>query len=317
MSQPKQPLPHFLGVHVGRGSLRARLLAEDGRSVGLKELRFRQAGEMAEALDAVFREFSEHPEWDQLRGAAVGLEKAQRLTMPGPALQALLPEGVPLIPLPAQLAILLGAIPTGPSLLISLGSDLRLVTLDRTNTYREFRMQEGGGRWWTHELRRLSTHSPKLTRALAGLETETKVLKALPGLLEGADFPSPDPVLKARVDGLCTTIAESCLSLAYRLPGVGNFSMAGFLHPSPMSRRIGDAAATGLTHRQARFPAEVGAALLGLALYKENEERKHLGKPQEEGKLPPTQWGASPVVLRRLFKIRRPFEHFASPTAVR
>lgn len=304
--------PHFLGVHVGRGSLRARILDEDGRSAALVEKRFRATEELAGALSAAFTELAERPDWRGVRGAAVGLEKGQRCALPAEALQAALPAEVPLLAVPAQLAILLGAVPSVPSLLVSLGSDLRLAALDSTHAYREFRLQEGGGQWWTEELRRLAEHSPKLTRALAGLDGDTKLMKALPRLLEGADFPAPDPVLKVRMDGLCATIAESCVGLASRLPGVRTFSMAGFLHPSPMSQRIGDACSSALRFQVSRFPAEVGAALLGLALHKENQERRHLGKPLEDGKTAPGQWGVSPVLVRRLFRLRRPFDGFAA-----
>lgn len=305
---------YFLGVHVGRGSLRARVLAGDGQPVGLVEKRFRHSGNLPQALDAAFAELSQRPGWSGLRGAVVGLDKGQRCGLPAPTLQAALPEGVPLLAVPAQLAILLGAVPGGPSLLVSMGSDLRLAALDSTHTYREFRLQEGGGQWWTGELRRLAEHSPKLTRALSGMTEEGQVMKALPRLLEGADFPAPDPVLKVRMDGLCTTIAESCMGLASRLPGVRTFSMAGFLHPSPMSQRIGDACSRALAFQQPRFPAEVGAALLGLALHRENEERRHLGKPLEDGKMAPGQWGAPPLLIRRLFRTRRPFDGFSAVT---
>ena len=206
----------------------------------------------------------------------------------------------------------MGAVPHGPSLLVSLGAELRLGAMDSTHTYREFRLQEGGGTWWTAELPRLAQHSPKLTRALAELPTEQKVLRALPRLLEHADFPAPDPVLKARLDGLSATVAESCLGLSTRLPGVSRMTFAGFLHPSPMSRRIADHCAAYLRLETARFPAEVGAALLGLALHQENEERRHLGKPLETGESPPDRWGAPPVLVRRLYRLRKPFEHYAT-----
>jgi hypothetical protein len=302
-------------VHVGRTSLRARLLAEDGQTLALVEKRFRAAQELAQALVATFAELSAHPGWPALKGAAVGLDKGQRCSLPVDSLAGLLPEGLPLITAPAQLAILLGAVPTGPSLLVSLGADLRLAAMDSTNTYREFRLQEGGGHWWTQELSRLAAHSSKLTRALEGLTDQTRVMKALPRLLEAADFPAPDPVLKVRVDGLCATIAESCLGLCSRLPGIRDLSLAGFLHPGPLSERIREGCAGHLRYREPRFTAEIGAALLGLALHKENEERRHLGKPLADGQSPPERWEAPPLLMRRLYRMRRPFDRFVQAAA--
>jgi hypothetical protein len=303
---------HVLGVHVGRGSLRASLLSERGTPIAGLERRFAQPRLFPEAIESAFAELGAHPEWSRLRGACVGLDKGQRVVLPLQLLERHLGEGVPLLTVPAQAAILLGAVPEGPSLLVSLGSELRLAALDSTNAYRDFRLQEGGGAWWTRELVKLARHSPRLAGALQELGNEQRVMKALPRLLERGDFPSPDPVVKARLDGLCATIAESCLGLCSRLPGIKRISFAGFLHPSPMSRRIGEACAAELRVHSARFPAEVGAALLALALHKENEERRHLGKPLETGQLPPGRWEAPPLLVRRLFRLRRPFEDFAS-----
>jgi hypothetical protein len=224
---------------------------------------------------------------------------------------------VPLLTFPAPQAILLGAVPGGPALLCSLGTEARLAAVDSTNAYREFRLQEGGGAWWTAELPRLAEHSQRLARALADLPGRQKVMKALPRLMEGADSPSPDPVLKARMDGLCTSLAERCVGLSPRLPGVRGLCFSGFLHPGPMSRRVSEACAPYLQLHEPRFPAEVGAALLGLALYKENQERRHLGKALETGELPVGQWSAPPVLVRRLYRTRKPFERFGPDRAVR
>jgi hypothetical protein len=301
---------HFLGVHVGRHSLRARLLAGDGTPVELREKRFDARLPLGEALQAIFHELSQHAAWPSLKGAAVGLDKGQRCSLEAHALQRQLPNQLPLLIIPAQLASLLGAVPHGPSMLISMGSELRLAALDSTHSYREFRLQEGGAHWWVQELHRLAEHSPKLRRALSEFKGQQKIMRALPRLLEGADFPAPDPVLKARLDGLCELIATNCLGLCSRLPGISAFSLCGFLHPSPMSARVRQAVGQALPQPPARFPAEVGAALLGLALHKENEERRHLGKPLEDGKAPAGQWTASPLLVRRLYRLRRPFERF-------
>lgn len=306
------PSSHFLGVHVGRRSLRARLLCGEGTPAALVEKRFGPNGELAEVLHATFAELSQTEAWSLLGGAALALDKGQRCGLSPIELERHLPEGVSLLTLPAHLATLLGAAPAGPSLLVSLGTELRLAAVDGTNTYREFRLQEGGGAWWARELLRLAGHSPKLTRALAGLDSEQKIMRAVPRLLEGADYPAPDPVLRARLEKLCAAIAESCLGLSSRLPGIGSLSFSGYLHPSSMSQRIMAACAAGaLRPQQARFPAEVGAALVGLALHKENEERRHLGKPLERGHSLPTG-SPPPLLLRRLYRLRRPFERFTA-----
>lgn len=303
---------YFLGIHTGRVSLKACFLAEDGTSVASAHRRFRNSRELHQALQSVLEELQQLPFWGQTGGAAIGLEKAHRCGLPAAQLEALLPAGVPLQLIPSQLAILLGAVPHAPSLLVSLGADLRLASLDSAHNYREFRLQEGGGLWWTGELPRLAQHSLKLQRALAPISNTNTLLKSLPQLLENADYPAPDPVLKARMDGLCANIANRCLYLASRQPGIRYLSLAGYLFPSTISRRIVEGCSEHLRHLPARFPAEVGAALVGLALYKENQEREHLGKAKEDGRPTPTQKEISPVLLRRLYKIRRPFERFVA-----
>jgi hypothetical protein len=301
---------HLLGIHIGRGSLRARLLAIDGTPAYLLEKRFAGGDELGARIKACFLELARLPQWGSLASVSVGLGKEHRHSLPEVELRSLLPAAVPLLTLPAQQAVLLGALPSGPSLSLSLGAELRLAAVDATHVYQEYRFQEGGGLWWTEELLKLSEHSPRLTRSLAGLGDRRRILRALPRLLEGADFPAPDPVLKVRVDSLSSSIAESCLGLSTRLPGIRVMTMAGFLHPSPLSRRVSQACSGYLRQQQARFPAEVGAALLGLALHLENEERRHLGKPPEDGRPSRDRWTASPTLVRRLFRTRRPFPDF-------
>lgn len=301
-------MSRFLGIHLGRTSLRARLLSERGHSLAAAERRYRGTTELTQALS---RLLDETLEGGRPHSVAIGLEKGHRSALPWPELKAKLGPEVALLVVPATLAILLGAVPSGPAMLLSLGSDLRIATLDSTHSFREIRLQEGGGQWWTAELPRLAQHSERLARALSQHDSAPKLMKALPHLLSSGDFPAPDPVLKARLDGLSQTVAESCVSLASRLPGVRRLVMSGFLHPSPMSRRVMEACEGMLGLPQPRFPAEVGSALLGLALYKENQERSHLGKPLESGQLPFTEWGASPVLLRRLYRLRRPFDDFS------
>lgn len=304
----------FLGTHVGRNSLRVRIVEENGYPTALAQRRFQKPQDLPEALESAFTELSGSPAWGGLAGAAIGLDKAQRPLLPPQVVSGWLPQDVPLLMLPAQLAILLGAVPSGPSLLVSLGIELRFAAVDSTNTYRDYRLQEGGGGWWTQELPKLAKHSPRLSQAIAPHDTRQKLMKALPRLLEMGDFPAPDPVLKIRLDGLCESISESCLGLATRLPGVQSMSLAGFLNPSAMSERICAGCAGHLRLHNPRFPAEVGAALLAFALYKENQERRHLDKPLETGQLPPDRWSAAPVLLRRIYRTRRPFDRF--PEAV-
>lgn len=305
-------MSHFLGIHFGRASLRARLLDEHGGSSGLWEKRYRGTSELSEALFALIEELSQHPNRPTLSSVVIGLDKGHRSTLPMSEIQNRLGSEVSLLTVPAPLAILLGALPSGPGLLLSFGTDLKLVALDSTHVYREFRMQEGGGQWWVGELTKLAQHSARLSRALTDHVSPARLMKALPQILELGDFPGPDPVLKARLDGLSLTIAESCVGLASRLPGVRRIVMSGFLHPSPLSQRVLEACEGALGQPEPQFPAEVGAALLGLALAKENQERIHLDKPLESGRLPATQWGASPVLVRRLYRLRRPFEQFQS-----
>ena len=297
----------FVGVHLGRTSLSGRLLDPGGESLAAWQRRYRGAKELTEALAHLLEAL---PPLEPGSVVGIGLEKGHRISLPLGELEKRLPEGVSLLSFPAGLAILLGAVPSGPAMLLALGSDLRIAALDSTHTYREYRLQEGGGQWWTLEVKRLAEHSQRLTRALSSFETPPQVMKALPRLLELGDFPSPDPVLKARLDGLGETIAQSCIGLASRLPGIRRLVMSGFLYPSPLSRRVEEACQGVLGLPKPHFSADVGAALLGLALYRENQERQHLGKPLETGRFPATEWGASPVLLRRLYRLRRPFEAF-------
>ena len=292
--------------------MKATWLQQDGRVRRIWESRYRGFAELSEALSSLLSECSRQTDNKDLRSVVLGLDKGHRSSLALSEMQRQLGDEVPLLAVPAPLAILVGALPSSPGLLLSLGTDLKLVALDSTHVYREFRLQEGGGQWWVGELSRLSQHSPRLAQALEIHPTPGKTMKALPKLLELGDFPGPDPVLKARLDGLSMTIAESCVGLASRLPGVRRLVMSGFLHPSPLSQRVLELSQEALLQPQPRFPAEVGAALLGLALHKENEERQHLGKPLETGRLPATGWGVSPVLLRRLYRLRRPFEQFHS-----
>lgn len=221
--------------------------------------------------------------------------------------------------LPATQAILLGALPHAPGLLISMGSSLRLATCDSTHVYREFRLQEGGGAWWVEELKRISEHSPRLRQRLSAVGAgEAALLRAVPSLLELGDFPGPDPALKIRLDGLCNTISNSCLGLSTRLPGLGRIALSGFLHPSAMSRRIVRNLTEPNSHLRLpapRFPAPIGSALVALAAHKEIEEQQLLGKSSPSvGEKPKLgDWGAPVDLVRRLYRMRKPFDRYIPP----
>ncbi len=297
----------------------AQLVTEDGTPCLSERRRFSEGNDVALGLVSLLEEWSSHQAWQTLKGLGLGLEKSQRLHLPSALLRERLPKSANLVMLPATQAILLGAIPYAPGLLISLGSALRLATCDSTHVYREFRLQEGGGAWWVQELLRISEHSPRLRQRLSALgANESQLLRAVPSLLELADYPGPDPVLKIRLDGLCTTIANSCLGLSSRLPGLGRVALSGFLHPSPMSQRITRNLTEQDTHLRIpkpRFPASVGAALVALAAHKEMQERQLLGKSSqssgEAAKL--GDWGAPVDLIRRLYRIRKPFDRYPSP----
>lgn len=303
----------LLGIHMGRRSLRASLLSKHGTLIDRQEKWFRHPRDLAPSLLETLVELSSTPSWATLEVLAIGLDKAQRPLLPHDEIVPILPPQANLLTFPSQLATLLGAIPEGPGLLVSLGSELRIAAIDSTHKCHDFRFQEGGGQWWVAELRRLAQHSQRLQQALSRYQSLDATLRAIPKLLETADFPSPDPVLKIRVDGLCETIATSCLRLASRLSGVRHVTFSGYLHPSPLSQRISSHFAKSLQVRPPAFPSDIGAALLGLALQKENEERAHLGKPYETGSSPPHQWVPPATLLRRLYRIRHPFESYQEP----
>lgn len=202
-------------------------------------------------------------------------------------------------------------------MLISIGSELRLVAIDTLHKYYDYRLPVGGGYWWTGELRKLALHSTQLKSALTGIASPDDIMKALPRLLTKADFPNPDPILKISLDGISKEVAQNCLGLASRLSGVKSASFSGFLHPGPFSKRIATACSRYLSICSPKFPADVGGALLALALYRENEERLHLGKPLETGDPPHKEWAPSPTVMRRLYRLKRPFEKYRDPTLSR
>lgn len=314
----------FLGISAGRRSLRALLLDSSGAKLGQCQVRHQVLADFTEDFSSLLETAKasfDPSHWSQLVAVCLGLEKSHRSHFNSEQAETLLPQGVPLLALPGHAATLVGAIPSGPGLLVSLGADLKLAVIDSTQTYREFRLAEGGGLWWLMELERLAAHSPGLRRELDRLgpgELRSK-LPHLPRLLELGDFPSPDPVLKPRLDKISATLAESCLGVTTRLPGVKRLTMSGFLNPGSITERMVrhiNKEAPHLRILHPKLPREAGAALMGLAYWHENVERRHLERPAFEGHVASGKdWAPSPVLLRRLYKTRRPFEHYPEDTA--
>lgn len=295
------------------------LVRQDGSKVCQCKARHQDLDDFSNELAGVIasaKEAADEDSWEGLTAVCLGMEKSHRSHFNYDQAAQTMPRGIPLLVLPAASATLLGAIPSGPGLLVSMSANLRLAVIDSTQTYREFRLSEGGAGWWLLELQRLSEHSAGLAREMAKLgpgELKSKI-RYLPRLLELGDFPAPDPVLKPRLDKISTTIADSCMGICTRLPGVKRISFAGFLHPGSMSERIEKRVMEEepkIRFNQPQFPPEVGAALMGLAYLKENQERAHLEKPLFEGHAATgKEWTPSPVLLRRLYRLRKPFEHF-------
>lgn len=214
---------------------------------------------------------------------------------------------------PALASSLLGAVPQGPGLYLSLGREVRLAAVDSTNRYREYRFLEGGGQWWLGELARLSEHSSKLRTHFSRLESGAPTLTALPSLLELGRYPTPCPVLKPRLEKVARKLAEAVAGSASRLPGLARYAVGGFLAESSLGHLVKEHLKEIYPHlklMETRFPPEVGSALLGLAFDRENEERRHLGKAPFVFPSRPDSWGPPPELLRRLYRLRKPFEEF-------
>lgn len=250
---------------------------------------------------------------DSVDAVCLALEKNHHNKIPVSELTQHLGEATELLTVPALAAILVGAIPSAPGLLVSLGAELRLAVTDSTVSYREFRISEGGGLWWTRELFKVAENSARIQarlRPFVGKKPES-LLPYLPQILEMGSYPGPDPVLKLRVEDIAEKVAESCLGLSTRLPGLSRLTLAGFLHPTSLSQKLLDGVAKEAPDFKLlspTFPAEIGAALFGLAFCLENRERKHLQKPNLRAEIDPKQWEPNSHLLRRLYRTRRPFE---------
>lgn len=301
----------FAGVHVGLSGLYGICLKEDGTVLSKAHQRFAGPEEMGLAYDRVV---------EQLQGnerdpfvCCLALEKPHRLVLAPRRVPSYL-KFPPQIVQPALSAVLLGAIPGHPGLLISLGKEVRFALIDSTLAYREYRINEGGGAWWQGELMNLSQHSQRLTVHLKDFEGHRPPLDQVPRLLELGTFPTPDPVLKPRLEKVAAQLSGMALTLTSRLPGIKSFAMSGFLADSALGRMLAEkllASAAHLRWKEARFPPEVGAALSTLALKVENWERAHLGKPAFEQDRSVDEWTPPQVLIRRLYRLRKPFAEYS------
>lgn len=306
--------PLFGGLHVGLSGLYGVVLQESGTVLARSNQRFRSAEELGAAYERAAEELrAQLPGFDPPLWT-LALEKPQRLVLAPRTREARL-SLTPQVVQPALSAVLLGSIPTTPGLLISLGQEVRLAAIDSTLGYREFRFQEGGGTWWQREIRRLSEYSQRLKVHLQAYPDHHPPLPQLGRLLEMGRYPTPDPVLKPRLDKIAQRLAEMALTLTLRRPGISNYAFSGFLAESALAQSIGERLedlAPQLRRQRPRFPPEVGAALTALALFKENAERRHLAKATFAQARSLDDWQPPQVLLRRLFRLRKPFAEYAT-----
>ena len=285
-------------------------MKEDGHMLGQKKGRFSSSSQLPDLVMSVINALTREEKADVV---CLALEKNHHNKIPIAELTAFLGDSTQLLTVPAMAGILLGAIPSDPGILISMGAELRLAVTDSTLTYREFRISEGGGLWWTKELFQIAENSPRIKARLqpfVGKKPDT-LLPHLPQILAMGGYPGPDPVLKLRVEQIAEKVAQSCLGLSTRLPGLSRLTLAGFLHPTSMSQKILDGVADEDPDFKLlipTFPAEIGAALFGLAFTLENREREHLQKPNLASDIDPKEWEPNSHLLRRLYRTRKPFE---------
>ena len=308
----------FGGLHVGLKGLYGVTLLENGHLVARASRRFRRLEELPDAYDSVISELSrigseEQP--DSEHHWTLALEKPHRLLLaPKDASKAFVTQRHDVLE-PSLAATVLGAMPQGPGLLISLGQEVRLALVDSTLQFREYRIQEGGGLWWIEELERLALHSVRLQTHLKSCPDGKPELRQVKQLLELGTYPSPDPVLKPRLEKIATKLATMAATLGRRLPGIKRFCISGFLSQSALGTLVTEELqdiAPGLRHTSAKFPPEVGASLMGLAQAKENWELSHLGKPLYKQDLSVDEWEAPKTLVRRLYRLRKPFEDYPS-----
>jgi len=296
------------GVHVGLSSLYAVALKADGRALIHTGGRFKEPAMMADVLEEVVAEVRSSVGADPIWTLA--LEKPQRMLLAPRQVELAGAKFRPQIVKPALSAVLLGAIPSGPGLLISLGREVRLATIDSTHTFKEYRVMEGGGAWWQQEFPRLAAHSRRLSVHLKDFPQGVPPLSRLVGLLELGRPPSPDAVLQARLEKIAAGVVGMASKLLRRLPGIQRFHISGFLAGSALGQLVAEKLVEHARPSGAEFPPEVGAALSSFAMDRENWERSHLGKEpfgQDPGK---NEWAPPRELVRRLYRTRKPFEHY-------
>lgn len=311
-----QGLEVFSGLQVGLSGLYGATVQEDGTRLAQASARFRKPEQLAEAFDQVVESLCQEASIDKSESLwTLALEKPQRIVLAPRNENLCLVSLKPHIVQPSLSAVLLGAIPSHPGLLVSLGKEVRFALIDSTHTYKEYRVTEGGGTWWQTELQKVSQHSERLRVLLNDFPDSLPPLRHLSRLLELGRYPTPDPALKPHFEKVATRLAEMACTLTQRKPGIRHITFSGFLADSALGHVIKDSIkeqAPHLRHCEARFPPEVGAALSGLAQKKENWERDHLGKELFEQDRSQDDWAPPKELVRRLYRLRKPFERYLS-----
>lgn len=290
---------------MGRSGVYGCLVDRTGQPLKTSRARFKTP----QTLPAAYGEVVTHliGEIGQAAVTVVGLEKQHRRSIPE------FPPPLPEIFQPALASSLLGAIPEGPGLLLSLGREIRIAVIDSTNTYREFRFVEGGGEWWQDQLLALSHHSRRLQLHMKDFGSGRPPLKFVPRLLELGQYPTPDPVLKPKLEKVSQQVARMVHTASARLPGLKRYAVSGFLSDSALSELTVAFLAESAPHLKLRstlFPPELGSALVGLALDLENEERAHLNREPFVAKPGLNDWTPPVELLRRLYRTRKPFQDY-------
>ncbi len=324
MQNPQHRADSLLGIHIGQRSVYSAHIHPDGRPLNRSTQTYREDQDKAKGLTALVeveearaRESGsilsvvclamDLPDW---RTYGSDLFRAWNSRFPFPTLVV-----------PSRAAVLLGAFPQRAAFITILGAELRFVALDVSLTFRDVRWHEGGGHWWLEEFHRLGPHSQRLQQSLSSLETKAvgKRLQAVPKILELADYPGPDPVLKARLDKIGLALAERCAVVASRLPGVVRYSLAGYLSQSVLGQRLRrelEKLPGSPVFHSPHFPPEVGAAALAWSFWSENRERKMLDRPDlflELTQKNVGKWGPPKTLVRRLYRAPRLFPNYRKP----
>lgn len=304
---------NFFGLHVGHSTLYGVGLDSQGLLLGHEKARFGDLEQLGSAYETVVASLQEKAGHCGQDIWTLALEKPHRLALAPRNRMLPGPKFSPTVVQPALSAAVLGAVPSSPSLLINLGREVRLALIDATHTFREYRITDGGGLWWQTELPNLAVHSQRLQTHLNLYPQQKAPLRELIRLLELGEFPTPDPVLKPKLEKVAFRLSDMALTLVAKLPGLNDYTLGGFLAHSALGRLIVEninKRAPQFKRRTPRFPPEVGAALTSLALDKENWELDHLGKSPFSLESEKDEWRPPKALVRRLYKLRKPFEHY-------